>query len=187
AGVCGLPCRLRSHFCRPPAGGQQVREPTTMNPAAEGTTYPAVPFTVEPSRVAAFRALFGISEGVPPTFVTAAEFAAFPHAGGDQNPLHKDDAFARSSGFPGIIAHGMFTMGHMAAAVVAWAGEPDAVLAVSAQFRAPVFMGETIVAGGQVRSIEDRPAIALLETWVRVERDGRTEWPVKRGEARVRL
>ena len=31
------------------------------------------------------------------------------------------------------------------------------------------------------------PAIAVLETWVRVERDGSTEWPVKKGEARVRL
>jgi hypothetical protein len=62
-----------------------VKEPTTMNPAAEGTTYPAVPFTVEPSRVADFRTLFGISEGVPPTFVTAAEFAAFPQVLADQN------------------------------------------------------------------------------------------------------
>ncbi len=56
-----------------------------MNPAAEGTTYPAVPFTVEPSRVAAFRTLFGINEGVPPTFVTAAEFAAFPQVLADRN------------------------------------------------------------------------------------------------------
>jgi acyl dehydratase len=119
--------------------------------------------------------------------VTREDVKAYADAGGDQNPLHQDDDAARSAGFPGIIAHGMFTMGHMAAAVVAWAGEPDAVLAVSAQFRAPVFMGETIVAGGKVRSIEDRPAIAVLETWVKLERDGRTEWPVRKGEARVRL
>src|SRR5947208_15027334 len=63
-----------------------------MNPAAEGTTYPAVPFTVEPSRVAAFRALFGISEGVPPTFVTAAEFASLPQVVADR---HLDLDFAR--------------------------------------------------------------------------------------------
>jgi len=119
--------------------------------------------------------------------VTREDVKAYADAGGDQNPLHQDDDAARSAGFPGIIAHGMFTMGHMAAAVVAWAGEPDAVLAVSAQFRAPVFMGETIVAGGKVRSIEDRPTIAVLETWVKVERNGRTEWPVRKGEARVRL
>jgi hypothetical protein len=55
-----------------------------MDPAAEGTTYPAVPFVVDPSRVAAFRALFGIDEGVPPTFVTAAEFAAFPQIVADR-------------------------------------------------------------------------------------------------------
>jgi len=84
--------------------------------------------------------------------VTREDVKAYADVGGDQNPLHQDDAFARSAGFPGVIAHGMFTMGHMAAAIVAWAGEADAVLAISAQFRAPVFIGETIVAGGRVRS-----------------------------------
>ena len=49
-----------------------------MNPEAEGTVYPAVDVVVDPERVAAFRALFGIDDGVPPTFVTAAEFAALP-------------------------------------------------------------------------------------------------------------
>ena len=39
----------------------------------------------------------------------------YADAGRDQNPLHQDDDFARSVGFDGIIAHGMFTMGHMAA------------------------------------------------------------------------
>jgi hypothetical protein len=52
--------------------------PPPMNPAAEGTTYPDVAFVVEPARVAAFRAVFGLGEGVPPTFVTAAEFAVLP-------------------------------------------------------------------------------------------------------------
>jgi acyl dehydratase len=54
-----------------------------MNPAAEGTVYPDVTFTVDPARVAAFRAVFGQAEGVPPTYVTAAEFAAFPQVIGD--------------------------------------------------------------------------------------------------------
>ena len=49
-----------------------------MNPAAEGTVYPDVAFTVDPARVAAFRDVFGQTEGVPPTFVTAAEFTVFP-------------------------------------------------------------------------------------------------------------
>jgi MaoC dehydratase-like protein len=56
-----------------------------MNPAAEGTVYPDVPFTVTPQRVAAFRDVFGATEGLPPTFVTAAEFTVFPHVIGDPN------------------------------------------------------------------------------------------------------
>src|SRR5262245_65101865 len=56
-----------------------------MNPAAEGTVYPDVPFTVDPERVAAFRKVFGVREGVPPTFVTAAEFTVYPQVIGDPN------------------------------------------------------------------------------------------------------
>jgi acyl dehydratase len=119
--------------------------------------------------------------------VRREDVVAYAEVSGDRNPLHQDDAFARSVGFPGVIAHGMFTMGHMAAAVVAWAGDPAAVVSVSAQFRAPVFLGDTIVAGGWVRALDPDDGIATLETWVSLERDGRIEWPVKKGAARVRL
>jgi acyl dehydratase len=54
-----------------------------VNVEAEGTRYPDVPFVVEPSRVDAFRAVFGQVEGVPPTFLTAAEFTVFPQVIGD--------------------------------------------------------------------------------------------------------
>ena len=119
--------------------------------------------------------------------VTAADVKAYADVSGDQNPLHQDDAFARAVGFPGIIAHGMFTMGHMAASVVAWAGEAGAVEAISAQFRAPVFLGEEIVAGGRVKALDAQAGTATLEVWVRVVRDGETIWPIKKGEAMVRL
>jgi acyl dehydratase len=56
-----------------------------MNPTAEGTVYPESTFTVDPDRVAAFRAIFGHDEGIPPTFLTAAEFAVFPQVLGDPN------------------------------------------------------------------------------------------------------
>jgi hypothetical protein len=54
-----------------------------VNPAAEGTVYPPVTFVVDPQRVRAFRAVFGLDEGVPPTFLTAAEFTVFPPILGD--------------------------------------------------------------------------------------------------------
>lgn len=50
-----------------------------LNTALIGKRYPEVPFVVEPGRIDAFRAAVGgPPNGVPPTFVTAAEFAVFP-------------------------------------------------------------------------------------------------------------
>jgi hypothetical protein len=54
-----------------------------MNPAAQGTEYPPVPFPIDPDRVAAFRSVFGQAEGVPPTYLTAAEFQVLPRLIGD--------------------------------------------------------------------------------------------------------
>jgi hypothetical protein len=56
-----------------------------MNVEAEGTVYPDVPFEVDPVRVQAFRDIFGLEEGVPPTFITVAEFAAYPQVIDDPN------------------------------------------------------------------------------------------------------
>jgi acyl dehydratase len=49
-----------------------------MNAAAAGKVYPDVPFTVEPERVRAFRAVFDEPSGVPATFATSAEFRVIP-------------------------------------------------------------------------------------------------------------
>lgn len=119
--------------------------------------------------------------------VTREDVAAYAEASGDRNPLHLDDAFARSVGFPGVIAHGMFTMAHLASCLTRFAGDPAALRRLRVQFRAPVLLGETIVAGGTVRSVDPLARRALLDVWVRVERDGRTEDAIRRGEAEVAL
>lgn len=54
-----------------------------MNAAAAGKAYPDAPFTVDPDRVAAFRAVFSEAGGVPATFVTAAEFTVIPEVVAD--------------------------------------------------------------------------------------------------------
>jgi acyl dehydratase len=54
-----------------------------MDAAAAGKVYPDAPFTVDPERVAAFRAVFGEVGGVPATFVTAAEFTVIPNVVAD--------------------------------------------------------------------------------------------------------
>jgi acyl dehydratase len=119
--------------------------------------------------------------------VTRDDVKAYAEAGGDRNPLHQDDDVARAAGFPGIIAHGMFTMGHLAACLSRWAGGPDRVRRLSAQFRAPVYLDEEIVAGGRVKRVDAERGVAVLDCWVTLERDGCTEWPIKRGEAEVLL
>src|SRR5206468_11520180 len=82
--------------------------------------------------------------------VKREDVKAYADASGDQNPLHQDDAFAQSVGFPGIIAHGMFTMAHVVKAVTDWLGDPGALTYVDVQFRAVVFLDEEVQAGGEI-------------------------------------
>lgn len=119
--------------------------------------------------------------------VTRVDVKAYADASGDQNPLHQDDEVARAAGFPRVIAHGMLTMGHLASAVAAWAGDGAAISRMRVQFRAPVLVDETIVAGGSVRALDPERRTAILDVWVKVEREGAVEWPIRRSEAEVRL
>lgn len=113
--------------------------------------------------------------------------AAYADASGDRNPLHLDDDVARAAGFGTVLAHGMLTMGHLASAVSSWVGEAGEVLAVRAPFRAPVFAGEEVVARGRVSAVDEATSTVTLEVWVEVDRDGKVEYPVRRGEAVIRL
>ena len=119
--------------------------------------------------------------------VRREDVLAYADASTDHNPLHQDDEFARSVGFPAVIAHGMFTMAHLVSCLVVWLGDPAALRRLRVQFRAPVFMGETIVAGGTVRAVDPETRRAILDVWVSVEREGATEYPIRRSEAEVTL
>ncbi len=117
--------------------------------------------------------------------VTSDDVKRYADASGDQNPLHQDEHFARGVGFPGIIAHGMFTMGHLATSLTDRLGDPSRLKRLAVQFRAPVFMGETIVAEARVKALDPRTRTAVLDVWVRVERGGTTEYPIRKSEAVV--
>jgi acyl dehydratase len=119
--------------------------------------------------------------------VTRDDVEAYARASGDLNPLHRDEEVALAAGFPGIVAHGMLTMGTLSSALVGWLGDPAALTRLKVQFRSPVFLGERLESGGSVRSLDPTTRTAVLEVWVRLERDGRTEWPIRRSEAEIRL
>jgi acyl dehydratase len=130
-----------------------------------------------------------VGEELPPLLkvVKREEVKAYADASGDQNPLHQDDAFARSVGFPGIIAHGMFTMAHLTKAVTDWLGDPSALKRMHVQFRQVVFMDETIVARGRVAELDPASKRAKLEVWVELERAGDRVLPIKNSVAEVEL
>ncbi len=70
--------------------------------------------------------------------VDRARLARYAGASGDFNPIHWNDAFAAEVGLPGVIAHGMFTMGAAVALVEDWAGDPGAVVDYQTRFTRPV-------------------------------------------------
>ncbi|HEX8100171.1 MAG TPA: MaoC/PaaZ C-terminal domain-containing protein [Actinomycetota bacterium] len=119
--------------------------------------------------------------------VKREDVKAYADASGDQNPLHQDDAFAQSVGFPGIIAHGMFSMAHVTRALTDWLGDPGALKRMAVQFRAVVFMDETLVAKGRVESLDPTTKQARVSIWAEVERNGERVLPIKNSEALVEL
>ena len=64
----------------------------------------------------------------------------YADASGDQNPIHQDEAFAKSVGLPDVIAHGMLTMALAGKFISDWAGGPAAVKEFSARFVKPVIV-----------------------------------------------
>jgi acyl dehydratase len=119
--------------------------------------------------------------------VTREDVRDYAAASGDRNPLHLDDDAARAAGFDGAIAHGMFTMGHLAAALERWMGVDAFVRRIRVQFRSPVSIGETIVAHGRVRHVDEDARTVTLETWISVERDGGEDRAIRRGDVEVVL
>lgn len=59
-------------------------------------------------------------------------------ASGDFNPIHYNDRVATEVGLPGVIAHGMLTMGVAGSALSDHLGDPGDVLAFSTRFTRPV-------------------------------------------------
>ena len=75
--------------------------------------------------------------------VTRTDLVKYAGASGDFNPIHWNEAFAAGVELPGIIAHGMFTMGSAVQLVTDWAGDPAAVVDFQTRFTKPVLVTDT--------------------------------------------
>lgn len=69
---------------------------------------------------------------------TRQDLVRYAGASGDLNPIHWNERFATDVGLPGVIAHGMLTMGAAVNLVGDWAGDPGAVVDYGVRFTRPV-------------------------------------------------
>lgn len=70
--------------------------------------------------------------------VTRDSLVRYAGASGDFNPIHYRDDVAASVGLPGVLAHGMLTMGISIEPVVAWLGDAGKVIEYGVRFTKPV-------------------------------------------------
>ena len=78
-------------------------------------------------------------ELAPQTFkINRQLLISYADASGDQNPIHQDEAFAKSVGLPDVIAHGMLTMALVGKYVSDLAGGSANVLELGGRFTKPV-------------------------------------------------
>ncbi|MGO1315721.1 MAG: MaoC family dehydratase [Cellulomonadaceae bacterium] len=75
--------------------------------------------------------------------VHRADLVRYAGASGDFNPIHWSETTARGVGLPGVIAHGMFTMGAAVTVVEDWARDPGAIVDYQTRFTRPVPVPES--------------------------------------------
>ncbi len=99
---------------------------------------------------------------------TRQTLVRYAGASTDFNPIHYSDAAAAALGLPGVIAHGMLTMGTALRVVTDWCSDPARVLSYYVRFVKSVPVpddadGATVTFGGTVTRMEDGIATVTVE------------------------
>jgi len=111
-----------------------------------------------------------------------ADMVRYAGASGDFNPIHWDEAFARSVGLPGVIAHGMLSMGIAARMISDLAQDPRAIKRLRVRFSAMIQPGDGLWVEGKVASVEDGRALVKFTA-----SNGARERVLSKGEAELTL
>ncbi|MDR1423146.1 MAG: MaoC family dehydratase [Azoarcus sp.] len=115
--------------------------------------------------------------------VSEADILAFAGVSGDNNPVHVDQEFAASTPFKGRIAHGILSASYISTVIGTKLPGPGTIyLSQNLKFKAPVRVGDTVLARVTVSALEPEKRRATLTTVCTV---GDTEVTV--GEATVLL
>jgi acyl dehydratase len=81
--------------------------------------------------------------------ITRTDIVRYQGASGDLNPIHHDEEFARSAGYPAPLSVGMFQAGLLATWATDWLGA-EAVRGFRVRFAEPVWPGDTLTCSGRV-------------------------------------
>ncbi|MCH6469250.1 MaoC family dehydratase [Sinomonas terrae] len=112
----------------------------------------------------------GLEIGRREIAVTRSDLVRYAGASGDFNPIHWNNDFALAVELPGVIAHGMFTMGAAVQLVVDWAGDPGAVVDYQTRFTKPVPVADTTGTDEPGAVLEVVGAIGALDADARTAR-----------------
>ena len=97
--------------------------------------------------------------------ITETDIDAFAALTGDTNPVHLDSKYAATTPFKARIAHGMLSAGLISTVLGTQLPGPGCIyLEQQIKFKAPVFIGDTLVATVTVEDINQRRGRVSLKT-----------------------
>ena len=89
--------------------------------------------------------------------VSERDIDLFGEVSGDKNPVHFDEDYAKGTIFKGRIAHGMLSVSYMSTVLGMNLPGPGTIfLSATANFKAPVRIGDTVVTTCTVREVGER-------------------------------
>ena len=94
--------------------------------------------------------------------ITRTHIIKYVGAGGDFQPIHHDEEFAKSVGLPSIFANGLMHGGMLVRVVTDWAGV-DRVRRYKLRFGSIVWPGDTLTFQGRVESKRSGPEGNLVD------------------------
>ena len=116
---------------------------------------------------------------------TRDSLVRYAGASGDFNAIHYRDDVAKAVGLPGVLAHGMLTMGAAVQSVVDFLGDSGKVIDYQVRFTKPVLVdaakGATLVVNATVVEIDEIARVA------RIDLSASCDGVVVLGKAQVRV
>jgi acyl dehydratase len=99
--------------------------------------------------------------------ITRDSLVRYAGASGDFNPIHYRDDFAQAVGLPGVLAHGMLTMGLAVQTVVDFVGDSGKILDYQVRFTKPVLVdartGAMVSVSAKVIEIDEESKTARID------------------------